>query len=230
MTLVIAHRGASARFPENTVDAFRGARGLGADWVELDVRRTADDALAVHHDATLADGRALVALRAADLPAAVPDLAAALDACAGMGVNVEIKNFPVDVDFDPEARIVDAVLGVLAAGLPAGGVVVSCFHLPTLDRVRAARPDLDTAWLVAPSRDPLALVDQAAAAGHPGIHPYAELVDAAYVARAHAAGLFVNAWTVDDPHRMAELVDLGVDGIVTNTPDVARRVVDAAGA
>ena len=59
--IVIAHRGASATFPENTIEAFRGAAEQGADWVELDARRTADHSLVVHHDALLADGRAIVA-------------------------------------------------------------------------------------------------------------------------------------------------------------------------
>src|SRR3954453_22244315 len=72
--LVIAHRGASAAFPENTVEAFEGASRLGADWVELDVRRTADGLLAVHHDARLGGGRAVVELPASALPASVPDL------------------------------------------------------------------------------------------------------------------------------------------------------------
>ncbi len=59
MPAVIAHRGASKAFAENTVAAFRGALAMGADMVELDVRRTADGRLAVHHDARLPDGRAI---------------------------------------------------------------------------------------------------------------------------------------------------------------------------
>src|SRR3954465_10689247 len=109
-TRIFAHRGASARYTENTVSAFQGARDVGADWVELDVRRTLDGALAVHHDAHLADGRAIVDLAAAALPAEVPSLAEALAACAPMGVNVEIKNWPVDVDFDPAAALVEPVV------------------------------------------------------------------------------------------------------------------------
>src|SRR3954451_1790565 len=104
-TAIIAHRGASAAFAENTVEAFRGAAALGANWVELDVRRTADGALAVHHDAHLPDGRAIVDMLAADLPEPVPSLSEALDACAPLGVNVEIKNSPQDVDFDGGAAL-----------------------------------------------------------------------------------------------------------------------------
>lgn len=230
MTLVIAHRGASAHHPENTLAAFAGARDLGADWVELDVRRTADAALAVHHDAHLADGRAIVEVAAADLPADVCDLVSALDACEPMGVNVEIKNWPSDPDFDPEIRLADAVVEILAVHRPAGGVVVSSFHFGTIDRVRALAADVPTAWLVHQALDPVVAIARAAAAGHPGIHPHASMVDEAFVARAHGAGLFVNTWTVDDPERIAELVALGVDGVVTNRVDVGRAVVDGGDA
>ena len=110
MTQVIGHRGASRAERENTLAAFRAAVAQGADGVELDVRRTADGALAVHHDAHLPDGRAIVATTWADMPDHVPDLASALDACAGLRtVNVEIKNWPGDVDFDPSLAVVDRV-------------------------------------------------------------------------------------------------------------------------
>jgi glycerophosphoryl diester phosphodiesterase len=81
VTLIIAHRGASQAEPENTVAAFRAAARAGADGVELDVRRTADDHLVVHHDAVLADGRPLRTVGSAELAAQIPTLDAALDAC-----------------------------------------------------------------------------------------------------------------------------------------------------
>src|SRR4051812_45476130 len=108
-TDIFAHRGASAAFPENTVEAFRAAGAMGAQWVELDVRRTADGALAVHHDARLPDGRSIVEIRAADLPSSVPSLADALAACAPLGVNVELKNLPGDEDFDPAVAMAEVV-------------------------------------------------------------------------------------------------------------------------
>jgi glycerophosphoryl diester phosphodiesterase len=229
MTCVIAHRGASAAWPENTVAAFRGARSLGADWVELDVRRTADDRLAVLHDAHLADGRPLVEVPSAALPASVPSLAAALDACTGMGVNIEIKNLPIDPDFDPDERLADAVVALLTERAGSGEVLISSFNLATIDRVRALDPALPTAWLVFDESDVGSTIERTARHGHRALHPYEAHVDGDLVDRAHAAGLVVNTWTIDDPARMAELVALGVDGIVTNVPDVARVVVDRLG-
>ena len=223
MTLVIAHRGASARFAENTVEAFAGARTLGADWVELDVRRTADGALAVHHDAHLPDGRAIVDVDAADLPAGVLALTAALDACEPLGVNVEIKNLPGDPDFDRSAGSWPTVAPVVAAR--AQPILVS--SLPPRDARCPARlePSVATALLTFALHDPERTVEAVAAAGHVALHPCDAIVDASLMAMCHDRGLAVNMWTVDDPDRIAELAALGVDGIVTNVPDVARTVL-----
>src|SRR3954454_10174241 len=138
--LVIAHRGASAAFAENTVEAFEAAGRLGADWVELDVRRTADGLLAIHHDARLGDGRAVVELLQAALPASVPDLATALTACGSLGVNVEIKNSPSDPDFDPSAAVVGPTVEAIRAW--GGDVIVSSFDPATIEKVRGVAPDL----------------------------------------------------------------------------------------
>ncbi|HEX6165739.1 MAG TPA: glycerophosphodiester phosphodiesterase [Acidimicrobiales bacterium] len=237
MTQVIGHRGAPLAAPENTVAAFRAAAAQGADGVELDVRRTADGRLVVHHDAHLPDGRALVGTASHDLPGDVPGLDAALDACRHLAlVNVEIKNWPDDVDFDASLGAVDRVVDALAAR-PAGErerLLVSCFHLPSIDRVRERAPDLATAWLVigpleavghvpdASAGDPVAaMVAEAAAHGHRGLHPHHAFVSERLVSAAHDAGLAVNTWTCDDPERIRWLAEVGVDGVITNAPDVA---------
>ena len=218
-TEIIAHRGASAAHRENTLEAFRAAGGLGATWVELDVRRTADGLLAVHHDAHLDDGRAIVEVAAAALPAHVPSLAAALEACAPLGVNVEIKNSPTDVDFDPAAGLVEPVVADIArCSLP---ILVSSFHPPTLDRVREVDPSIETGQLTFDLPDPGRTIERAVAAGHVALHPFDATVTADLVGLAHDSGLKVNVWTVDDPARIVALAEMGVDGIVTNVPDVA---------
>ncbi|MGI8756920.1 MAG: glycerophosphodiester phosphodiesterase [Acidimicrobiales bacterium] len=227
MVQIIAHRGASAAAPENTVEAFTLARQLGADWVELDARRTADGHIVVHHDAHLPDGRAVVDTNRADLPDQVCSLADALDACAGMGVNIEIKNWPADVDFDPEESVAAAVATLVGERSQQAEVLVSCFHEPTLARVRDLDSSIATAWLyLADDRPADELAAAMAVAGHSALHPWDGSADQGLVDAAHAHGLAVNVWTVDDPDRMAALVALGVDGLCTNVPDVARRVLD----
>ena len=222
--LVIAHRGASRAFPENTVAAFQGAVDQNADGVELDVRRTADAALALSHDELLPDGRAVVELQQVELPSEVPVLAAALDVCRPLSVvNIEIKNWPDDGDFDPTERLAADVVALLRARgeIDDGRNLVSCFHLPTIDRVRELAPGLATGWLLGVIEDIAPLIERAVAAGHVAVHPHHAFVDADLVERAHAAGLAVNTWTCDEPDRIRWLADLGVDAVITNVPDVA---------
>ena len=164
--LVIAHRGASVAHPENTLEAFIGAVAQGADGIELDVRRTADARFAVSHDDTLPDGRALVDTAFDDLPAHVTHLAAALDVAQRLRVvNTEIKNWPDDRDFDPTEALADAVVALLAerGELDDPRHLISCFHLPTVDRVHELAPGLATAWLLGLIDDIARLVDTAAA-------------------------------------------------------------------
>lgn len=223
--LVIAHRGASQAAPENTVPAFRLARDLGADMVELDVRRTADGTLAVHHDPVLPDGRPLVELTRDQLPAAVPDLAEAVEACQGMGVNIEIKNWPEDPDFDPGESLAVAVADFIGRRGLHERVVVSSFHLPTIDRVRSLDPAISTAWLVVGFADLAAGLATLVGHGHGILHPHHRSVTEELLARCRDAGVLVNTWTLDDPDRMRELARWGIDGICTNVPDVARAAL-----
>ncbi len=225
MTQVIAHRGAREAATENTLPAFRIAREMGADWVELDVRRTADGVVVVHHDAHLADGRMLAELNCEDLPESIPSLAEALEECDGMKVNIEIKNLRDDPDYDAEHLVSDAVAGLVAAYLGPDRALVSSFNIDTLDRLHQVDPTIPLAFLYGIG-DPVSNIERAVAHEMTAIHPYDPLVDAALVKRAHAAGLVVNVWTVNDGDRMEELIGYGVDGICTDRPDLARAVVD----
>lgn len=222
MTLILAHRGASVTERENTLAAFEAAVAHGADGVELDVRRTADGAMAVHHDAHLPDGRLICEVAATDLPDHVPSLVEALAACADLLVNVEIKNWPRDPDHDPSLLLAEAVASVVA---PLGArAIVSSFNLADVDRVRAIDPAIPTGTLATfgPDADVAGrFVDRARRRGHTAVHPHHGAVTPHLVDLAHAAGLRVNTWTVDGPDRICALAALGVDAIVTNVPDIA---------
>ncbi|MBW3668067.1 MAG: glycerophosphodiester phosphodiesterase [Actinobacteria bacterium] len=228
MISVIAHRGASRAFPENTVDAFAAAVRVGADGVELDVRRSADGALVVRHDPTLPDGRVVANTVVADLPDWLPLLDAALDACHGISVNIEIKNLPHEPGWDPtEAIAVDVarLAGDRPAAAQTGHISVSAFTLATIDAVRAAEPALPTGWLTLAGYDQLAAVETAADRGHAALHPHHHGVSAAVVDAAHDARLAVVTWTVDEPDRLRAMADMGVDAVITNVPDVALDVL-----
>jgi glycerophosphoryl diester phosphodiesterase len=225
MATIIAHRGATAAQRENTVEAFGEAARVGADGVEFDVRRTGDGALVVHHDAVLPGSGPLSNLSVADLPEWLPLFDAALDACEGLLVNVEIKNLPGEPGWDPT----EAMAGVVAAVVGGRGwgerVLVSSFALATIDAVRAADPAIPTGWLTLPGYDQHLAVITAAERGHAALHPHHEAVTPALVAAAHGVGMRLVTWTVDDPDRMRDLADWGVDSIITNEPELAVRVL-----
>jgi glycerophosphoryl diester phosphodiesterase len=231
---VLAHRGACRLERENTVAAFARAADLGADGVELDVHRTADGRLVVHHDA-VAPGLGVLAERTCDdirraLPW-VPTLPEALDSCAGLLVNVEVKNLPGDADYDPDDRAASAVVELLHQRDGRDDVLVSSFNLESIGRVRLLDPAIPTGFLTLVGFDPLDGVSVAHDHGHVAVHPdvrslprrLAEVV----AGRAHELEMDVNVWTVNSPDEMRRLAAAGVDSIITDVPDVAREVLDA---
>jgi glycerophosphoryl diester phosphodiesterase len=224
---VLAHRGASRAERENTIAAFRRAASMGAHAVELDVRRTRDGALVVHHDASIDDGRVICEVDAHALPAHIPSLEAALAACGGMWVNIEIKNHPGEPDFDPDDEVAERTMELLLARGEPERWLISGFRAETVDRCRAiadaASVAIRTAWLTAVV--PPGAAAALAAKGHSALHPWVATLSRDDVAVCHAHGLAVNTWTCDDPDRMRELIAWGVDGICTNVPDVALTVV-----
>ena len=221
MTLIYGHRGASAAFAENTVEAFVGARELGADWVELDVQQTADGQLAVYHDEELAGGEAIAGLAFSELPDFVPTLGEALEASEGMGVNIEIKNDPATESFDPEHTMVPEVIRVARAHLSLERILISSFDMGVINASRDLDPGLPTALITMDDVGPEVSIGRVSAHSHRVINPWDKLVSRRWLDMAGDAGLAVNVWTVDDPERMVELARMGVDGIITNVPDVA---------
>lgn len=233
MTLVIGHKGAPGLAAENRVPSFAAAHQVGAQGVELDVRRVGDGHLAVWHDPVLPDGRVLLDTSWPEIAGAVDDLGVVLDACAGFDlVNVEIKNWLYDSDFDESLGIADAVAGLLAArpSVERAAYVVSCFHQPTIDRARkaldGAAPEVAVGWLLWNVDDAADTVAQALAGGYGALHPHHTAVTSDLVARAHDAGIRVNCWTSNDPDRIRWLADVGVDGIITDEPVLALEVLE----
>ncbi|HYN34451.1 MAG TPA: glycerophosphodiester phosphodiesterase [Ilumatobacteraceae bacterium] len=221
--LILGHRGASVAALENTPEAFRLADEMGADGVELDVRRVGDGRLLVAHDPLpdLLDEVDRLNLATLD------DV---LDACGDrMLVNVEIKNWPADAGFDPTMAMVAPIVEQLRRRGPAAVPrwLISSFSWDTLEACRAVAPEIATAWLVSTvSADRIAGI---AAAGHTAVNPWEPKVTEEFVAHCHDAGLAVNTWTSNDPIRLVELADLGVDGVCTDVPDVALAALGRAG-
>lgn len=223
MALVVAHRGASAAFPPgNTIEAFVDAVAQNADWVELDVHLSADGHVVVHHDPVLADGRMIGELDASELPRFIPTLAEALDACAPLGVNVEIKP---DGPASMRPRLIEAVVGLLLAFEGPREFLVTSFDHDICDAVRALAPSIPTGLLNSNIGTLEADLIRASRDGHVAINPWFGAASPDFIRRAHDAGIAVNVWTVDDPEHMRSLIDAGVDAIITNVPSVCRELL-----
>lgn len=232
-TLRIGHRGAAAHAPENTLASFRRALELGCQGIEFDVHRTADGHLVVIHDPWLdrtTDRRGLVReltlaqVREADAGAwmgpqfageRVPTLAEVVDltAPAGTRLFLELKagsiHYP-GIEQDLIRALAD--LGCLDR------VQVSSFDHVALHTLHRLQPDLPLGMLYEGNLlDP---VGMARAIGATALHPSWHFVTPELVQRAHAAGLAVYVWTVNRPEVAAYLRTCGVDGIMSDRPEI----------
>ncbi|HXA33555.1 MAG TPA: glycerophosphodiester phosphodiesterase [Acidimicrobiales bacterium] len=227
---VQGHRGSpdpGSGILENTIDAFVRAARLGADGVELDVRLTRDGALAVHHDPVIPDVGPVADLDVCQLPAHVPLLDAAIDACTGLTVNVEIKNLPSEQGFDPGERLALAVGALVAERGTPENILVSSFWPPSLDAAISCNPDIRTgllapAWLGAKEALELAIEH-----GLGALHPQVSLLSPELVMAAHQAGLTVAAWTVNERSALRSALDWGVDTVITDDVASAAALVAA---
>ncbi len=238
--LVLAHRGASADAPENTLAAFRLALAQGADGVELDVWRCRTGEVVVHHDPDLrrtagvplrVRDATLDALRSADVGAwrserfrgeRVPLLAEVLAAIPGAIVNVELKSAG-----PPDLGLPAAVARAIRAAGAGDRCIVSSFQPVLLAVARVVAPELRRGVLFEGGRGWVLRERIGRIAGRPcAVHPPASVVDARRVRAWSRAGLAVHVWTVDDPERVRQLAALGVSAVITNRPAAARAALD----
>lgn len=224
---VIAHRGGSGEWRENTLEAFAGARSNGADGIELDARLASDGALVVHHDAALETGAVIATLSRWELPDWVPDLTSALAACADMLVDVEIK-----LDLPEPGRRLDAgrsrAIGTALAealGRCEGPIIVSSFWPDALIAFSEVAPGFATGLLVHPADDAEKAVATASNLGCSALHPFYLAVSRTLVDRCHEAGLQVGTWTVNGPDDVSSVVAAGVDAVITDEVAVALEAV-----
>lgn len=240
---VLAHRGFvppdAEGIVENTAAAFAAAHAAGAVYVESDCHLTADGEVVLFHDEDLTrvagDSRHVAAITFAELErvmatrGGVLSLAEALDAFPTLRFNLDVK---VDAAAGPVGRAVarhaDRVLltsfdddrrrAALAAARAAGGVPATSAGTGTMVRVLAAVAARSDRLV----RRALAGID---ALQIPERHFRVRVLTPRLIAAAHRAGVEVHVWTIDDPADMERLLDMGVDGIVTDRTDVALATV-----
>ncbi|MEV0173149.1 glycerophosphodiester phosphodiesterase family protein [Streptomyces sp. NPDC050803] len=254
---VIAHRGASAAAPENTLEAVDTAHDMGVRWVENDVQRTKDGELVVLHDTNLA--------RTTDVEQVFPDRAPwnlrdftlaeieKLDAGSWKGAQwtgarvptleqymnrvednhqalvLEIKAPELYPGIEKEVLRELKALGWLDSGHVRAKLVIQSFSADCIRTVHELRPDVKTGFLGKP-----------AVADLPKYTPFADQIntwaaDAAYYDAVHALTgphrrpLQNYTWTIDDPAQAVSLAKAGADGIITNRPDAVTEALEEAG-
>jgi glycerophosphoryl diester phosphodiesterase len=244
---VAGHRGGAALWPENSLLAFRQALAAGVEFLETDVHPTADGELVILHDPTLdrtTTGRGAVRdarladltglrLRAADGSVTgepIPTLAQLLDLMRPSRAELllEIKAGP---DRRRYPGIEEKVLAALRPRDLTARTVIMGFHRETVQRVRELDPAIRTALLVARSQIDRAgvpatdAVTWATAVGATALGLQHTAVDAAVVAAARRAGVLLGAWTVNEEADIRRMLDLGVDVVISDRPDVAKRLL-----
>jgi glycerophosphoryl diester phosphodiesterase len=247
MTVVVAHRGASAQAPENTMEAFRLGVEAGADAIELDVHLTSDGQLAVIHDDTLdrtTDRTGAVSeltmdqVREADAGA---EFARPGDAgCPYRGRGLRVPTLPEVLDWLPDGTglvvelkartAADAVVGAVRdrAVRADGRLAVISFDEVAIERVRELDREIKTGYLLVPTQPIEPALVWATEHGHAGVHPYEAdlgMDPMPILAQAHAYGREVGCYVVNDPERMKHLAACGIWGFVTDVPDVARAAL-----
>jgi len=228
--LVFAHRGGSQLAPENTLEAFDRGMAAGADGIELDVRLSQDGIAMVHHDPTLdrtTTGTGPVGDRTAAQLASlnVPTLREVLVRFPHARMIIELK--------EPRLGLVKAVVGdVRGAGMERN-VCLGSFSSRGLALARRVDGDIATSagrsevrvalyrsWFhLSPGRR------RYQAFQVPEVSGTTRVVSPRFVKLAHRAGMVVQVWTVDDPSDMRRLLDWGVDGLISDRPDIAAEVV-----
>jgi glycerophosphoryl diester phosphodiesterase len=249
--LNVAHRGASSEVAENTLAAVRRAVELGADMVEIDVRRTRDGALVLMHDATLTrttdvqrvfprrapwrvDDFTLDELRRLDAgswksPKLAGERVATLDEVLDVvgpsrtGLLLELKSPELypGIVGDVVAQM-RALPGLVQPALAEGRLVVQSFDVAAMKEHKTLAPTVPVGLLGTPSRANLPALGTWAEQ----VNPSHFSVDKAYVEQVHRAGMQCLVWTVDRPPAMRRAVRIGVDGVITNRPHSLARLLD----
>jgi glycerophosphoryl diester phosphodiesterase len=246
----IAHRGASAYAPENTLTAFRLAQAQQADMFELDVQETRDHELVLMHDTTLArttnveevfPERApwqirdftLAEIRMLDAGSwfdarfqgeAVPTLGDALRAMRGSGLGLLLEIKAPELYPGVEQRVADALRREpywLNTNRFHRRLVVQAFNWNSMRLLHGILPWVPIGVLGTPAPEQLPRLAAFAAQ----INPNHRDLSADYVARIHAAGMDVFTWTAQDATVMRQAIAYGVDGVITDRPDVLRAIL-----
>ncbi len=241
-TLNFAHRGASHEAPANTLPAFLLAAELGADGIELDVHLSRDGEIVVIHDFELqattdgkgpVDARTLAELKELDAGGwfdpvfagvQIPTLQEVIDAVGDrLLLNLELKSKSLR-----EERLAMALVRTIERNHLFQRVIVSSFNPWALRCVARLNASIPRGLLYGPGQPWVVRLGWLRRKlSVQALHPHHSIVNRRYARWSKAHGFRLHTWTVDEPARMQELKQLGVDLIITNRPDLLRTVLSS---
>lgn len=258
MPRVVAHRGDSANFPENTLPAFESACTMGVDVIETDVHLSKDGVLVIWHDPTLerntngkgsieehtlselktldagytftTDGGKTFPFRGKGVQLCT--LEEALQRCPAQCFNVDLKS--------KNPAIVDAFIQVIKAEHATRRVVAASFHLSNLKLLRKKEPQIQTSITTLEVLALLALqklhvlparqTKRSSVIFQIPVHQWGiEVVSPAFVRLMHARKAIIQVWTINDEQEMRRLFTMGVDSVMTDKPALAIKVAEELG-
>lgn len=242
--LNLAHRGASRFAPENTLAAFKAALEAGCDGIELDVQLCKSGEVVVFHDYTLdkrgygsgsVGEKTLAELKEMDVGSRfssefagerIPTLQEVFDLVGrDIIVNIEIKSERVTTN-GLEREVVETIRRNSATD----SVIVSSFNPFGLWRVRKLDPSIKMGLLFSDEQALHLRKGWAANVLQPhALHPNHEMINQAFMRRARRKGFRVHAWTVNEPSDVASMIELGVNGIITDDPESVHRILAETG-
>ena len=213
----MAHRGASGYRPDNSIAAFEYAAELGADMVELDVRKTKDGVIVVIHDGTISyNGKkydvaslTMKQLRIANPNICTLDEALTCIAATDMEVMIEFKVSGIEQD----------VLDLVGANGMEGRAKYGSFTLSVINRVKALQPSAETIYIISNADTLKKVVNNPQSYSASIISVSTAILKANDIYRLHLGGKQVVAWTINTRSEIQRFIEMGVDGITTNFPD-----------
>lgn len=230
-----AHRGGASEAPENTMPAFQHAVDLGYTYLETDVHATSDGVLVAFHDDDL--------LRTTGRPGKISELAWSEVSTALVDGREPIPRLEELAEAFPDARLnidckSDGAIPALSSAIRRCDLLDRvCVGAFSTTRLRRLRRELGERLLTSMGPSEVAALKlrgrprgPSRVAQVPVRQRRVVVADARFVRRAHAAGVVVHVWTIDDVAEMERLLDLGVDGIMTDRPAALRGVLEARGA
>ena len=238
--LVVAHRGASLIAPENTLTAFRMAAELGADAIEFDAKLTADGHVVIHHDKALdrtTDGTGPLALRTLEelqrLDAGshfdtkytgerIPTLRQVFQEVGEqLLLNIELTNYA-----HPFNQLPEVVVQMIHEFGLIPRVLISSFNPIALLKARRLAPEVAIGLLVMAAEPAWLIAFFRFMTPYDAYHPSFPMVEKKLIQREHRQGHRVNVWTVNDEEQIQDMLKMGVEGVITDAPDLAREVVE----